>query len=93
MKLFRNGSVQMSGCKSISDINIAISKLISILETEETGEINVINFKIDNILVTGGILAKDLGIKFWQVAEDENLKKICNNYNIFPNYIISNLRI
>ena len=30
---------------------------------------------------------KDLGIKFWQVAEDENLKKICNNYNIFPNYI------
>ena len=49
--------------------------------------------EIDNILVTGGILAKDLGIKFWQVAEDENLKKVCNNYNIFPNYIISNLRI
>ena len=49
-KLFKNGSIQMSGCKSISDINIAISKLISILETEETGEINVINFKIDNIL-------------------------------------------
>ena len=50
MKLFKNGSIQMSGCKSSSDINIALSKLITILETEETGEISVINFKIDNIL-------------------------------------------
>lgn len=28
MKLFKNGSVQMSGCKSISSINIALNKLI-----------------------------------------------------------------
>lgn len=50
MKLFKNGSIQMSGCKSTSDINIALNKLITILETEKTGEITVINFKIDNIL-------------------------------------------
>jgi TATA-box binding protein (TBP) (component of TFIID and TFIIIB) len=50
MKLFKNGSIQMSGCKSTSDINIVLSKLITILETEETGIISVINFKIDNIL-------------------------------------------
>ena len=50
MKLFKNGSIQMSGCKSTSDINIVLSKLITILETEETGIITVINFKIDNIL-------------------------------------------
>jgi TATA-box binding protein (TBP) (component of TFIID and TFIIIB) len=28
MKLFKNGSVQMSGCKSIKNINIALNKLI-----------------------------------------------------------------
>jgi len=32
MKLFRNGSVQMSGCKSIKNINIALNKLISKLK-------------------------------------------------------------
>jgi HAD superfamily hydrolase (TIGR01459 family) len=69
------------------------SKIIAIGDGLETDIKGASDFKIDNILVTGGILAKDLGIKFWQVAEDENLKKICNNYNIFPNYIISNLRI
>ena len=50
MKLFKNGSIQMSGCKSIIDINIVLGKLIKILETEITGKISVINFKIDNIL-------------------------------------------
>ena len=50
MKLFKNGSIQMSGCKSIIDINIVLGKLIKILETETTGKISVINFKIDNIL-------------------------------------------
>ena len=32
MKLFRNGSVQMSGCKSIKNINIALNKLITKLK-------------------------------------------------------------
>jgi len=65
MKLFKNGSVQMSGCKSISSINIALNKLIirlkevkarfennKIVEIKyiETPEtITVTDFKIDMI--------------------------------------------
>jgi HAD superfamily hydrolase (TIGR01459 family) len=69
------------------------SKIIAIGDGLETDIKGASDFKIDSILVTGGILSKDLGIKFWQVAEDKKLNKICNNYKIFPNYIISNLRI
>lgn len=65
MKLFRNGSVQMSGCKSIKNINIALNKLISKLKEikakiedgkiiektfiEEPDLISVKDFKIDMI--------------------------------------------
>jgi HAD superfamily hydrolase (TIGR01459 family) len=68
-------------------------KVIAIGDGLETDIKGANDFKIDSVLVTGGILSKDLGIKFWQVAEDEKLNKICNSYKIFPNYIISNLRI
>jgi TATA-box binding protein (TBP) (component of TFIID and TFIIIB) len=65
MKLFRNGSVQMSGCKSIKNINFALNKLISKLKEikakiedgkivektfiEEPDKITVNDFKIDMI--------------------------------------------
>ncbi len=65
MKLFKNGSVQMSGCKSIKNINFALNKLISRLKEvkakiengkisektfiEEPDNITVKNFKIDMI--------------------------------------------
>lgn len=65
MKLFRNGSVQMSGCKSIRNINIALNKLIAKLKEikakiedgkicekefiEEPDKITVKDFKIDMI--------------------------------------------
>ena len=65
MKLFRNGSVQMSGCKSIKNINIALNKLINKLKEvkdkiedgiivektfiEEPDIITVKDFKIDMI--------------------------------------------
>lgn len=65
MKLFRNGSVQMSGCKSIKNINIALGKLICKLKEvkakiedgkicekefiEESENITVKDFKIDMI--------------------------------------------
>jgi TATA-box binding protein (TBP) (component of TFIID and TFIIIB) len=65
MKLFKNGSVQMSGCKSIKNINIALNKLISKLKEvkakmeegkivektfiEEPTKITVKDFKIDMI--------------------------------------------
>lgn len=65
MKLFRNGSVQMSGCKSIKNINIALNKLIAKLKEvkakiedgkivektfiDEPDMISVKDFKIDMI--------------------------------------------
>jgi TATA-box binding protein (TBP) (component of TFIID and TFIIIB) len=65
MKLFKNGSVQMSGCKSLKNINIALNKLICKLKEvkakiedgkivektfiEEPDKITVKDFKIDMI--------------------------------------------
>ena len=65
LKLFKNGSVQMSGCKSIKGINIALNKLISKLKEikgvmennmiiekrfiEDIDKITVTDFKIDMI--------------------------------------------
>ena len=65
IKLFKNGSVQMSGCKSVKNINIVLNKLIyklkeikaimddgklNIIEfIDEPDKISVLNFKIDMI--------------------------------------------
>lgn len=65
MKLFKNGSIQMSGCKSVTGINIALNKLIFRLKEvkgkmengnivdkpfiEDIENLNVNSFKIDMI--------------------------------------------
>ena len=65
IKLFKNGSIQMSGCKSVKNINIVLNKLIyklkeikaimddgklNIIEfIDEPNKITVLNFKIDMI--------------------------------------------
>ena len=65
IKLFKNGSVQMSGCKSVKNINIVLNKLICKLKEikaimddgklniiefiDEPDKITVLNFKIDMI--------------------------------------------
>ena len=65
MKLFKNGSVQMSGCKSLRNVNIALNKLICKLKEvkakieqnrivekrfiEDPDNITVKDFKIDMI--------------------------------------------
>ena len=65
IKLFKNGSVQMSGCKSVRNINIVLNKLITKLKEvkarfenntivekkflEEPEKITVADFKIDMI--------------------------------------------
>lgn len=58
LKLFRNGSVQMSGCKSVASINIVLNKLITKLKEVkakmEEGKINEIKFidDLDKITIT-----------------------------------------
>ena len=56
LKLFKNGSIQMSGCKSIYNVNMALNNLLSCLNTSDNlylentpDEISVISFKIDMI--------------------------------------------
>jgi TATA-box binding protein (TBP) (component of TFIID and TFIIIB) len=56
MKLFKNGSVQMSGCKSISGINNALNKLIFKLNEKkakiENGIISEIAFIDESLVVS-----------------------------------------
>jgi len=56
LKLFRNGSVQMSGCKSVRTINIVLNKLIVKLKEVkakiEDGKINEIKFIDDPEKIT-----------------------------------------
>jgi TATA-box binding protein (TBP) (component of TFIID and TFIIIB) len=55
VKLFKNGSLQLSGCKLVSDINIVFNKLIHRLTTgdiefvENKNAIRIYDFKIDMI--------------------------------------------
>ena len=71
MKLFKNGSIQMSGCKTIKNINIALNKLIVRLsEIKGVRENNKIIEKkfIDNI--------KDITVK------DFKINMINSNYQV-----------
>jgi len=58
MKLFKNGSIQMSGCKSVNNINIALNKIINKMKALETSEfpffesidtLKISDFKMDMI--------------------------------------------
>lgn len=57
MKLFKNGSIQMSGCKSLSTINIVFNKLIKcltkdqIVQTDDGNEYNVSFVNNKNITI------------------------------------------
>jgi TATA-box binding protein (TBP) (component of TFIID and TFIIIB) len=77
IKLFYNGSIQMSGCKSLLDINTVLGKIIKILETETTGKISIINFKIDNILANYKINMEINRNKLFELLQK---KKIQSSY-------------
>lgn len=47
LKLFQNGSIQMSGCKTVDGINIVLNKLIDKLSTIKA---RLVDNKIENIL-------------------------------------------
>ena len=71
-KLFRNGSVQMSGCKNLNNINIALNKLITRLK-----EVKYINDKINKKIVE---------VKFLE-SEEATITRF-NIYMINSNYKI-----
>lgn len=69
------------------------SDVIAIGDGMETDIAGAKDFAIDSILVSGGILANQLAIKFHQDPNMEKLNGICQKYQIFPQFVISNLKI
>lgn len=68
-------------------------EVIAIGDGLETDILGANKFSIDNILVTGGILANSLEIKFFEEPNVERLNAICQEYQIFPKFVISNLKL
>ncbi len=69
------------------------SMFLAIGDSLETDIKGANDYGIDSLLLTGGILSNELGVKFWQDPAIENLNKLCNKYNIYPKHIISNLKL
>lgn len=82
MKLFKNGSVQMSGCRSIKNINIALNKLICKLKEVkakiEDGKIVEKKFIEDPINITVKDFKVDMINSNYQVAMQIDRDKLYN---------------
>lgn len=72
---------------------ISLNRIIAIGDGLETDIKGANNFGIDNILVTSGILSNKLAVKFGEKANQSSLEKICQHSQIFPKFVISNLKI
>jgi TATA-box binding protein (TBP) (component of TFIID and TFIIIB) len=89
VKLFKNGSIQMTGCKEISDANVAVNKLIKklgeklfvknndvlseITFIEEPDNLKMSNFKID-------LIVSNFGVNY--LINKENLFQLLTEKNI-----------
>ena len=71
MKLFKNGSVQMSGCKSISNINNVLNKLIVRLKE--------IKAKIENSVIVEKLFVEDMQSI---TIKDFKIDMINSNYQV-----------
>lgn len=82
MKLFKNGSIQMSGCKSIKNINFALNKLICRLKEIKAKRENGINYEKPFIEDSNNITVKDFKIDMinsnYQVAMQLDRDKLFN---------------
>jgi TATA-box binding protein (TBP) (component of TFIID and TFIIIB) len=90
MKLFKNGSIQMSGCKSINNINIGLNRLVnklkeikSIIENnkiiekpfvEEIDTLTVTNFKIDMINSNYQVKMQVDRLKLYKLLQKKKIK-------------------
>jgi HAD superfamily hydrolase (TIGR01459 family) len=68
-------------------------KILMIGDGMETDIKGANNFGIDSVLVTGGILSKSTKTIYNQLPNQKQLEKIFNQYQLFPNFVISNLKI
>ena len=90
LKLFKNGSVQMSGCKSLKSINIVLNKLVNKLKetkakiiddniveikfVENPDMLNISNFKIDMINSNYQVNMKIDREKLYNLLKSRNIK-------------------
>ena len=90
MKLFKNGSIQMSGCKSIDNINVGLNKLVNKLKeikgvmennkiiekpfVEEIDTLTVTNFKIDMINSNYQVKMQVDRQKLYQLLQKKKIK-------------------
>lgn len=57
----------------------------------ETDILGASQAKIDSALIAGGILSNQLGVKYGQLPAREKMLKICQQHNLYPNFIIAGL--
>lgn len=70
-----------------------ISKVLMVGDGIETDIKGAKDFSIDSLLVTGGIISNLLKIDHQESVNAPDLEKICNQYKLFPKFVISNLKI
>ncbi len=94
-KVFYYGKPFSSVYKMVCELfgNPKSTKIIAIGDGLETDIKGANDFGISSVLVTGGILSNSLGIKYWQVADQNRLQTLLNTHQIFPNFIIPNLKL
>ena len=73
--------------------NCKNDKIVAIGDGLETDIKGANQYGIDNVLVTGGILLNQLGISYQENPDMSKLNLICGQHKIFPNFVISNLKI
>jgi HAD superfamily hydrolase (TIGR01459 family) len=78
-------------CKTFNDPESG--RILAIGDGIETDIKGASDFGIDSLLVTGGILSNLLNINYKQNADQSSLEAICNEYKLFPKFVISNLKL
>lgn len=84
-------SVYEITCKNFDCSNN--SKILSIGDGCETDIKGANNFKIDSLLVTGGLISNVLKINHETQVSLPELEKICSQYQVKPQFVISNLKL
>jgi HAD superfamily hydrolase (TIGR01459 family) len=68
-------------------------KIIAIGDGLETDIKGANDFKIDSVLVTGGILINSFDVLHGEFPERKKLENICEKHQVFPNFVIPNLKL
>ena len=68
-------------------------KILAIGDGMETDIKGAADFGIDSLLITGGILSKELSVSYNQTVDKNKLERVCARYNLFPKFVISNLKL